>query len=90
MLSDELNASGQTMGDGILIRLPLYYSADALHERVVKPYLNAIHPEKDSTTQLTTVEMQELYEQLNAIIAERSGVSVSWPDEYSMSLEGEC
>ena len=87
LLSQELNDSGQSMGDGKLIRVPLYFTPENLHEYVVKPYLNALYPEKDSTTKLTTVEMQDLYQRLDQIIAERSQCSVPWPSEDSLYWE---
>ena len=87
MLADELNASGQSLGDGKLVRLPVRYTAENLKEHVLKPYMNALWPEKDSTTQLNTVELQELYRDLDQIIAERSGVTVAWPDRFSQGEE---
>ena len=84
-LADELNASGQSLGDGKLIRVPVAFTGDNLKEAVLKPYMNALHPDYDSTTQLSTNELIELCDNLGLIIAERSGVSVPFPSEESLS-----
>jgi hypothetical protein len=84
-LAEALNDSGQSMGDGVLIKLPIRYTKENLKEQIIKPYMTALYPEKTSTTQLTTVEMQELYRDLDQIIAERSHVHIEWPSEESLS-----
>ena len=86
-LADELNASGQSLGDGKLIRVPVAFTGDNLKEHVLKPYMNALHPDYDSTTQLSTAELINLCDNLGLIIAERSGVSVPFPSEESLSEE---
>ena len=84
-LAQELNASGQSMGDGKLIRMPIRYTGENLKELVLRPYMNALFPNIESTTQLSTTQIQELYQALDQIIAERSGVHVEWPSEESLS-----
>ncbi len=84
-LAGELNASGQSLGDGKLIRVPVAFTGDNLKEAVLKPYMNALHPEYESTTQLSTAELIELCDNLGLIIAERSGVSVSFPSLESLA-----
>ena len=86
-LANELNVSGQSLGDGILIRVPVAFTGDNLKENVLKPYMNALHPEYDSTTELSTTEMIELCDNLGLIIAERSGVSIPFPSLESLSEE---
>lgn len=87
MLADELNASGQSLGDGKLVKLPVRYTKENLKEHVLRPYMNALYPEIDSTTELSTTQMQDLYRDLDQIIAERSGCHVEWPSEESLSHE---
>ena len=86
-LATELNDSGQSMGDGLLIKIPIAYTKDNLKENVVKPLMNALWPDITSTTKLSTVQIQELYQRLDAIISERSGVHVEWPSEESLYYE---
>jgi hypothetical protein len=86
-LADELNASGQSLGDGIVIQVPVAFTGDNLKENCLKPLMTALHPDKKSTTELTTVEIQDLYMRLDQIISSRSGCHVEWPSEESMSEE---
>ncbi len=86
-LADELNGSGQSLGDGIVIKVPVAFTGDNLKENCLKPLMTALYPDKESTTQLSTVEIQDLYMRLDQIIAERSGCSVAWPSEESLSEE---
>lgn len=79
-LADELNESGQSMGDGVLIRLPIAYTQHNLKELVVKPVMNALYPDITSTTQLTTKQLTHLYQYLDYVISERSGVHVEFPN----------
>lgn len=41
----------------------------------------------DSTTDLDTKQVTEVYENVNRFTSERFGVSVHWPDRYSQSLD---
>ena len=86
---EALNDSGQTMGDGKLIRLPLYYTEGNLKEKVVHPYMEGLWPAITSTAALSTTQIQELYQCLDYIIAERSGVSVPWPSNEPPLLQEE-
>ncbi len=89
LLAEELNASGQSMGDGIVIRLPIRYSKELMKKLIVHPYMAGHYFDKDgepktSTTQLSTLEIQDLYLNLDALIAELSGCHVEWPCQESL------
>ena len=51
-----------------------------------KRVMSAMYPEKESTTELSTTEIQAVYESMNAATAEKFGVSIDWPNEYDMSM----
>ena len=88
-IASELNASGQSLGDVILIRMPVAFTGSNLKDSVLKPYLSALYPDYDSTTQLSTTELIELCENLGLVIAERSGIEIPpFPSIESMSQEG--
>ena len=87
-IADELNASGQSLGDGILVRVPVAFTGDNLKENVFKPYMGALYPDHESTTQLKKTELIELCKNLGVIIAERSGVLIPpFPSMESLSEE---
>ena len=52
-----------------------------------KRVMKSLYPDKDSTTELTTVQVQDVYENLNRFTAERFGVGLQWPDRFN---GGQC
>ena len=87
-IADQLNVSGQSLGDGILIRMPVAFTGGNIKENVLKPYMGALYPDHESTTQLTTTELIELCENLGLVIAERSGIEIPpFPSMESLSEE---
>ena len=70
-----------------VIKVPITPTKENVKEEMIKPVLNAMFPELESTAKLTTVQMQQLYEQMNLFTSERLGVSVEWPSEENTMLE---
>jgi len=92
MLAEQLNDSGQSMGDGIVVRLPIRYSRELMKELIVRPYMMTHFFDEDgepitTTTKLSTTQTQDLYMQLDHIIAELSGCHAEWPSEESLREE---
>ena len=81
-LAVELNDAGLSLGDGKLVKLPVLFTQNNLKENIVRPMMTALYPDKTSTTQLDTKEIQYLYQHLDHIIAERTGVHCEWPDRF--------
>jgi hypothetical protein len=80
-LAQELNESGQDMKQ--VIRVPISWSAYSVKEHLWKPLQKAMLG-KDSTTELTTDEIDKVYDNMNRIIGERTGVYVPWPSIESL------
>lgn len=70
-----------------VIKVPIRPTKENVKEEMIKPVMNAMFPEIDSTTKLTTKQMQDLYEQMNLFTSERLGVSVVWPSEEPPAWE---
>jgi len=85
LLAESLNDAGYSMNDKVVITCDVPFTKDNLHELAAKPYLNKLYPEKTSTTQLETVEEQDLYKFVDQAIASRTGCHVEWPSEESLS-----
>ena len=64
-----------------VIKVPIAPTKENVKEEMIRPGLKAMFPELESTSKLTTVQMQQLYEQMNLFTSERLGVSVEWPSE---------
>ena len=69
--------------------LPISFTKDNFHELIWKPVQHAMFPEIESTTQLDTKQMSDVYEQVNKIIGEQWAVSADWPSEMSLYNESQ-
>ncbi len=65
------------------IKVPIVPTHDNIWETMIKPVMTAMYPDKKSTTELSTIEMMGLYEQLNALTADRWGISLNWPNSHT-------
>ena len=83
-LAEILNASGYDFNDGKVIRLPVAFTQENVKEYMFKKVMTAMYPDKTSTTELSTTEIQQVYENLNTFTAEKFGVSVTWPSQEEL------
>jgi hypothetical protein len=84
LIAKELNDGGIPFGE-VVIKLPREFTAENIHALIIHPLMKALYPEKTSTAQLSTTEIQDIYIRADQIINERTGVSVDWPSEESLS-----
>jgi len=83
-LAKKLNDGGIPFGD-VVIKLPREFTQQNIHALIVHPLLAALYPDKTSTAQLSTTEIQDIWMRADKVIEERTGVAVDWPSEESMS-----
>ncbi len=81
-IAQQLADSGQDMRQ--IVKLPITPTTDNVKENMFKPVMTALYPDKTSTTELSTIEIQKCYEVFNAAMGERLGVSADWPNRDSM------
>lgn len=91
LLADELNLSGYDMKKVLKPSVDISWTKENVKEYLWRPIQEALKLKK-STTELTTKEMQEVWEILNRHLGEKLGVHVSFPSneqtrEYLNSLE---
>jgi hypothetical protein len=86
ILAKTLNDGGIPFGD-VVIKLPREFTQENIHALVIHPLLMALYPDKTSTSQLSTTEIQDIYLRADKVISERTGVSIEWPSLESMSEE---
>ncbi len=67
-----------------IIKVPISPTKELVKYNMVHPVMKAMFPNINSTADLSTVQMQKLYEQMNLFTSERLGVSVDWPHEEKM------
>ncbi len=83
-LADGLNAVGYDFTDGKVIRLPVAFTQENVKEYMFKKVMVSLFPDYDSTTQLSTIEIQQVYENLNLFTSEKFGVGLTWPTKEEL------
>ena len=78
LLSEALNDAGFDMKKVIRQELNIKWTSYNIKEYLFKPMADVLFG-KDSTTKLTTNEIDEVYEVVSKTISERTGVYVRWP-----------
>ena len=91
LLSDELNEKGLEMKVILKSDCKIWWTPEAILEYLWRP-LQKVMYQKESTTQLTTQEVNKIYEQLAKIIGEKHGIEINFPsqqetDNYLKSYE---
>lgn len=82
LLADALNDAGLDMKKVITVDVP--WNADTVKQWLWKPVQKA-QLLKESTTELTTAEVDKVYETVNRLMAEKFDLHVPFPsDEISM------
>lgn len=82
LLAEELNNAGLDMKHVITVDIP--WSSDTVKQWLWKPVQKA-QLLKESTTELTTAEVNKVYETINRLMAEKFNIHVPFPsDEESM------
>ena len=84
-LATALADSGQDMRQ--VIQVPIKPTKENVKELMLKPVMNALYPDITSTTKLSTAQVSELYETMNAATSERLGVSVTFPSHEELIQE---
>jgi hypothetical protein len=80
LLADELNANNLDMRKVLKPEVQIEWNEKAIKEYLWKPIQEACVAKK-STTELTTSEVNEIYEILNRHIGQKWGVHVEFPNE---------
>ena len=86
VLAKTLNDGGIPFGD-VVIKLPREFTQENIHALIIHPLMAALYPDKTSTAQLSTVEIQDIYLRADAVISERTGVTVAWPSNEPPMME---
>ena len=77
-----MNAAGHDFKR--IVRLPIIFTKENIKEYMFKPVMNSLYPDKKSTTELSTLEIQNVYEVFNAAISVKFGVGHDWPSEENL------
>ena len=77
LLAKELNDAGYDVG--ATIKVPVDFTKDTVKEYMAHPIIHALWPDKEHTSELDTIEINELYEQLNRLTSEKFGIGIQFP-----------
>lgn len=80
MLADALNGAGLDMRQVLKPEIEIPWGEKNIKELMFKPIAKAMF-NVDSTTDLDTKQISEVYEVLNRHTASKLGVSVGWPHD---------
>lgn len=86
MLSDELNTAGLEMKVVLKPDYKIWWTPEAIKENLWKPLQKAMY-QKESTTELTTAQVDKVFEQLAHILGEKYGLELTFPSIETESLE---
>lgn len=79
MLADALNDAGLDQRKTLKPNVEIPWNEAAIKELIWRPIQLAV-VSKESSAELTTSEVQEVYEVLNRHLANRFGITVAWPE----------
>lgn len=79
LLADALNDAGHTVNSKAILRLDVPWTKSSVKEFLFRPIMQAMYPDKTSTSQLTKSEWSAVVEALNLALGERAGVHVEYP-----------
>ena len=80
LLSNALNDSGQDMRMVLKPEIEIPWTKDSIKELMFKPIAKAMF-NVDSTTELDTKQISEVYEVMNRHTQEKLEVGIMWPHE---------
>lgn len=86
LLSEALNSSGWDMKRTLSKQAEIPWNADTAKQWLWKPIQKAMF-NKESTTELDTNEVSQVYEVLNRHTSSKFGVSIPFPDRFNQMYE---
>ena len=86
-LAEELGNAGMDMRT--VIKVPITPTKENVKELMLRPVMHALWPDITSTAKLDTVQVSQLYEEMNRFTGERLGIHVRWPSEEDLRRLGE-
>ena len=86
LLAQALNDAGYDMKKTIRKDIDISWSPITIKEYLWKPFLKG-YKLKTSTTQMTTKDIDKIYDMVNKVVGERTGVFVGFPSIEQLMLE---
>jgi hypothetical protein len=87
LLAEELNNAGLDMRVVLKPEISINWSPETIKEHLWRP-VQKLQLGKESTTELTTSEINKIWETLNRFLSDKFGVFVDFPHEETGDNEG--
>lgn len=82
-LSEELNDAGLDMKKVLRPHVDILWTPENIKEYIFRPIMKALL-KKESTTELSTKEVNAVYEIINRHVSEKFGIHVPFPNEEEL------
>ena len=82
-VAQALNNNGHTVT--AVLKPEIQFSMITVKEQLYKPILSALRG-KESTTQITSKEMNDVYDVMNKALGERFGISIPFPSQEELNF----
>ena len=82
-IAEDLASAGYDMKE--VVTMPITPTMENVKECIWRRVQLALYPDRTSTTDLTTIEIQEVYRHVDRALSEKFGVSREWPSEESLT-----
>jgi hypothetical protein len=85
--ADGLNDGGYSVQE--VFTLPVQHTKESIKVNIAYRFIEALYPEiqRDDgtyhTSDLSTTQIQQLFENINRALGEKFGVSITWPDRFN-------
>ena len=83
LLAEALDGAGYDMRT--LVKIPIRPTPENVKESLWRPVQQALYPDIESTTELDTKQVNDVYEVLDRATGEKLGIHVDFPCEESLS-----
>jgi len=80
-MSTKMNEAGYDFKK--VVQLPVSFTTSNMKEYMFKPVMTGMYPEITSTTELSTIQIQQVYETFNNAMGVKFGISGNWPDRFT-------
>jgi len=89
MLADALNSAGLDMRVVLKPGVEIPWTEDSVKNHLWRPIQRIVTDDIESTADLSTTDVDAIFQVVSRHIAEKHGVSVPFPDRFSQSEESQ-
>jgi hypothetical protein len=81
-IAEDLASSGYDMKE--VVSMPITPNMENVKECIWRRIQLALYPDRESSSDLTTIEIQEVYKHVDRALSEKFGIHREWPSQESL------